>query len=170
MAQRINVYASRPLRQVIAGMKRLPRENQSQIRTQSRRVIVPEWRAAVTREAASDLERQTIAKTARVAVAARGVTLRAASSRRALRGGLIPNQENRAVEFGGGRSKKETYTATSSRGRKFKVTRRTQRQLPPFRRQGYVFYPAVAKMTPRIAALWAQTWARGIHEALEGRR
>lgn len=169
MAGRISIVASRPLRVVATAMKRLPSENKKQIKTQTRLVIAPEWRKAVEAEAASDLERRVIASTARVAVSDRNVTLRAGGSGRALRGGLIPSRDNRAVEFGGGRERKVTYASRSRRGKAYQVTRHTQRQLPPFRRQGYVFYPAVAKMTPRIAALWAQTWARGIHEAMEGK-
>jgi 3-oxoacyl-[acyl-carrier-protein] synthase III len=94
----------------------------------------------------------------------------AGGSRRPLPGGLIPAEQNRAVEFGGGRERQRTYSTRSRRGKRYQVTRHTQRQLPPFRRSGYVFYPAVAKITPRIAALWAQTWARGIHEVMEGKR
>ena len=169
MAGRISIVASRPLRTVVTAMKRLPAENRKQIRTQTRLIIAPEWRKAVEAEAASALERRVIASTARVAVSDRNVTLRAAGSGRALRGGLVPNRDNRAVEFGGGRERKATYASRSRRGKTYQVTRHTQRQLPPFRRQGYVFYPAVAKMVPRIAALWAQTWARGFLDAKDGK-
>lgn len=170
MAQRISIIASRPLRTVVTAMKALPTENRREIRTQSRLVIVPEWRKAVYNAAASDLERRVIAANARAAVSDRNVTLRAGGSRRALSGGLIPAVHNRAVEFGGGRDRLRTYATHSRRGKAYQVTRHTQRQLPPFRRQGYVFYQAVAEMTPRIAALWAQTWARGIYEAMRGTR
>lgn len=170
MAQRISIIASRPIRTVVTAMKALPGENKRQIRTQTKNMLAPEWRKAVDAEAASDLERRVIASTARVAVSDRNVTLRAGGSRRALSGGLIPAVSNRAVEFGGGRERTRTYSTRSRRGKRYQVTRHTQRQLPPFRRQGYVFYAAVAKITPRLAALWAQTWARGIHEAMEGKR
>ena len=169
MAGRISVIASRPMRTIITAWSQLPRENKKQIRTQTKNVIAPEWRKAVEAEAASDLERRVIAANARIAVSDRNVTLRAGGSRRALTGGLIPAVHNRAVEFGANRQRTRTYTGKSRRGRAYQLTRHTQRQLPPFRRQGYVFYPAVAKMTPRIAALWMQTWARGIHEVMEGK-
>lgn len=170
MAGRISIIASRPLRDVARAWAQLPRENRTQIRTQTKNIMTPEWRKAVDAEAASDLERRVIATTARVAVSDRNITLRAGGSRRALSGGLIPAEQNRAVEFGGGRDRQRTYSNRSRRGKRYPVTRHTQRQLPPFRRQGYVFYAAVAKITPRIAALWAQTWARGIHEVMEGKR
>ena len=170
MPARISIIASRELRAVMTAMRGLDRANRAQIRKQTKSVIVPAWREAVAREASTDLERRVFVSSARAAVSDRNVTLRAGGGGRRLSGGLTPSQHNRAVEFGGNRERTTTYRSTSRRGKPYQITRHTQRQLPPFRRSGYVFYPAVARIAPRVAALWAQTFARGIHEALEGKQ
>jgi hypothetical protein len=109
--------------------------------------------------------------TARVAASNQNVRLSAATVGRPLAGGLDPKREARAVEFGASKDHRATYTATSTRGRRFTVTNRhTARQLPRRNPKGHTFYPAVAQIVPRIASLWVQTVVRTLAEAFEGKQ
>ena len=91
----------------------------------------------------------------------------AASSRRALRGGLVPADQWHAVEFGADREKVTTYQRRSPKGNLHRVSRHTARQLPPRRRAGWVAYPALAEFLPRALRLWSQLIVRKYAEAAE---
>lgn len=166
----ISAHSSRELIAVIAALQAAPREWQKVIRTETRTVAAKEWTAAVNRHAAAGAHSATasavLAKTARVKVSNQNVSLTSATVGRRLRGGLVPAESWPGFEFGAHREAKTTYRATRN-GHSFSVTRRTKAQLPARNRSGNVVYPAAAEVIPRIAALWAQTVARTIHEALE---
>jgi hypothetical protein len=92
-----------------------------------------------------------LAQTARITVSDQSVRVRSASSKRkALSGGATPFEQGKGFEFG----------SNKTHGR----------QMPRPRRRGYVFYPALAEMAPRIIALWVQTSVRVVYNALEGKR
>lgn len=167
MAMRISVFNSAELQATILAMKGMERELAKQVRRVTKAVVDPVWREAVAANASTRLESKALASTARVAVSDQNVTLKSAAIGRKLSGGLLPSQSYHAVEFGGDRAAKRTYEATSSKGKKFKVTRRTQAQLRPRNRKGYVVYPAVAEVIPRIASLWVQTTVRTFYELIE---
>lgn len=146
----ISVRQSAHLRATVLAIQSAGKDIRRDIRTQTRAVAGPEWKAAIEKRAGSVQQARMIAKTARVAVGDQSVRVRAAGSRRkALSGGATPVEHGKAWEFG---------SRTRSRG------------IPGPRRSGYVFYPALAEMAPRIIALWVQTAIRRVHEALEGRQ
>jgi len=166
---RISVFNSRELQGVILAMKSFDREVAKEIRQHTKAMIAPEWTQAVTERAATRLEHRVLAKTARVAVSNQNVTLKSAGVGRKLSGGLLPSQSWHAVEFGGDRTATRTYEARSRKGKNFRVTRRTQAQLRPRNKTGYVVYPAAAEIIPRLASLWTQTVVRTFHEIIERR-
>lgn len=163
------MFGSRELQAVLLAMRALPRDVAKEIRKQNRSVVFPEWKKAVAERAHGLFETRVLVQTARATVTDRQVTLTAATVGRPLSGGLNPKTDYHAAEFGADRDQKTTYAARSRRGKQFQVTRHTTRQLRPRKRTGYVVYPAAANILPRIAALWAQTTARSIHEAFERR-
>lgn len=163
---RISAFTSRQLQKTILGMKQLDKDTARELRKQTRQMIAPEWQKAVRENASTRLEHRVLAKTARVSVSSQNVTLKSASLSRKLSGGLVPSRDFPGVEFGG-TPKKTTYTATSTKGRKFKVTRNTRAQLRPRRRSGYAVFPAAADVIPRLASLWIQTVMRTLHETIE---
>lgn len=171
----ISAYSSRELLAIIAALKAAPADWRRAIRSETRSVALKEWTTALERRAASvpevstALVSATLVRTARVKVSDQNVTLTAASVGRKLKGGLLPSEKWAGIEFGANREAFTEYRATRG-GRAFSVKRRTKRQLPPRARGGHVAYPAASEVIPRIAALWAQTVARSIHEALEGGR
>lgn len=166
---RISVYSSKELQAIIVAMKALDRDTAKQIRAQTKKVVAPAWQKAVAENAASRLESRVLVNTARVRVTDQNVTLTSATIGRKLSGGLLPSRDYFAAEFGADQSKKTTYQATSKKGKRYSVTRRTTQQLRPRKQSGYVVYPAIAEIIPRIAALWTQTTVRGLHEAFEKR-
>lgn len=165
----INVWDSRELRALITALRGAHKELQTQIRKHTKEQIVPELQAVMSKHATTALEQTVLVRTARATVSNQNIKLRAGGSSRKLRGGLVPKRDAHAVEFGGDHNARTTYVARSKNGLTFRVTRRTRRQLKPRRRSGYVFFPTVADLTPRILSLWVQTAVRTLAEAVERR-
>lgn len=159
------------LRAAAIGLKLLPRTLRNDINKNRRAVLNPMWRDAVNAEAVTEVDRLVLAKGARV-TPGNPATAMAATSKRPLSGGLVPDNRDQAVaiEFGSPeRQATETYTRRSPKGAAHRVTRHTKRQLPMLARKGRVIYAAWRKISPRIVALDTQTIARRIYEAYEGR-
>lgn len=169
MAMRISVFNSKELQGVIVAMKSFDREVAKQIRKATKAVVEKIWQDAVREEASTRLEHRVLVNTARVAVSDQNVTLKSAQIGRKLSGGLLPSQSYAAVEFGADRQTKTTYEATSKKGTRYTVTRRTRSQLRPRKQAGYVVFPAAARVIPRIASLWVQTTVRTFYELIERR-
>lgn len=174
MPVRISVWNSRELLATILAIRQAPKEIQKQIRQQTKTITSEEWKRAMGEQAstvnAARVTSRVLVQTARVAVSNQNIRLSSATVGRRLKGGLEPKVHYYALEYGA-EGKRTTYEATSRRGKKFTVhQRRTTQQLPPRRKAGWVFGPAVADMVPRIAALWVQTTVRVIAEAFEGKR
>lgn len=174
MPARISVRNSRELLATILAIRQAPREIQKQIRQHTKAITTEEWKRAMAENASiSGVGRagsRVLVQSARVAVSNQNVRLSSATVGRKMKGGLEPKRDYAGFEFGANPDKRTTYTATSRRGKRYDVTRRTARQLPRRNRKGHVFYPAVADMVPRIAALFVQTTVRTIAEAFEGKR
>lgn len=151
------------------ALRTLDRDNRKVIRQQTKAVAGPIWTEAVMGKVSTRLESRVLGSTARVTVSDQNVMLQSARIGRSLTGGAKPADIVAGAEFGSNQGTRRGYTATSRRGRRFTVTRRTQAQFRPRNRKGYVVYPAAAEVIPRIAALWVQTIVRGVHEAFEGR-
>lgn len=166
---RVSAYSSRQLQAVIVALKHTDRDTRKQIRTQTKTIIDPIWRKTVAEHATTRLEQRVLAQTARVAVSDQNVTLKSAVVGKRLLGGLNPKTDYAAVEFGAERGHYRQYEARSRKGRSFTVKRRTTMQLRDRKRTGHVVYPAASEVIPRLLALWAQTVARSLHEALESR-
>lgn len=166
---RVSAGSSAVLRATIYALRAMPRELQGQIRRHTKEMIVPEFEKAMNEHANTPLEFAALVATARATVSNQNIKLSAGSVGRPLAGGLLPKRDAHAVEFGGDHNARATYRARSRKGTSYSVTRRTRAQLRPRRRSGYVFFPAVAHIAPRVLALWVQTAVRTISEALEGK-
>jgi len=145
----ISVRESAHLKATVIAMQSADREIQSRIRKVTREAAVPIWREELKARPASEQQSRMLVATARVAVSSNTVTLTSAGSKRkALSGGATPIRLGKAYEFG------------SKKGR----------GMPAPRRGGYVVYPALADVAPRIISLWTQTVMKIAHDALEGKR
>lgn len=168
MATRISAFASRELRSVIETLPRLDRELRKEIRTRTRGMALQAWQGEVARQASTDLERGILVASARVRVSDQNVTLTAGTVGRKLSGGLSPKEDWHAIEYGAN-VREATYTRRSTRGRQYQVTRRQNVGLPRRNKTGHVLGPAAERVVPRVAALWVQTTARTMFDALEGK-
>lgn len=164
---RISVWETTELRALLLALRGFPRELKKEIRQRTKAIGQPEWQQAVAERAERVTEQRVLASTARVQVSDQNITLRSAAIGRPLSHGLRPSEGYAGVEFGGDREAKATYTAKSKNGKSFTVTRRTQRQMRPRNKSGYVVFPAAAEIIPRLAALWVQTAVRTFHETIE---
>lgn len=166
---RISVYSSKQLQAVIISTRNMDKEIRAQIRQHTRQMIRPEWERAMREHASTRLEHRVLAQTARVLVSDQNVTLRAAHIGKSLSGGLKASEHWHAVEMGSSREHTRSYQSHRG-GTEFQIkNRHTTQQLRPRNKKGYVFFPAASNIIPRLAALWAQTAARTIHESFESR-
>ena len=169
MGIRVKVAGVEALDAAALLMKNADAELATAVRKHTQAIGDPDWQEAVRGRTTTALEVRTLADTAKLLVAKSGVTLRSAATKRPLSGGLVPSQNWPAVEFGNWPEHTKTYTTRSRKGRSYEATRHTARQLKPKTKSGHVVYPAAAAMIPRIAALWAQTVVRTVHEMIEGK-
>ena len=146
------------------ALKATSREIRNDINRTTRAEGAGWWKDAITAQATSKMDRLVLAKGARMQPGnpARAI---AASSKRPLADGLVPDTDARAWEFGTTEpQKRATYDRKGAR-----VTRHVKRQLPAATNRGRVVYPAWAKTGPRLVAMWTQTIVRKIYESLEGK-
>lgn len=148
------------------ALRSVSKEARSAVNRETRKVVNKAWREELAGKARTSQDTRILLKGAKV-VGTTAPTLTAASSRKALRGGLVPAESWRAQEFGAARNERSTYQTRSRKGKPYRVTRRTKRQLPDHRKGGRVLYPAVGEMGPRMFALWTQTTIREIYNALK---
>jgi hypothetical protein len=160
---RIDAKASREFQAILFAIKSTDRDVRAAIRKHTKAISTKEWQQAMREQASTRLESRVLAATARVAVSDQNIRLSAATVGRPLSGGLKPSDDYAGVEFGAG-PRRTSYQSTSRRGNRYTATRNTRAQLRPRNRKGYVFFPAVVRMVPRIASLWAQTVVRTLME------
>jgi hypothetical protein len=166
---RLDVRSSRELQAVLLAIRGADRAIQANIRRFTKESISKEFIPLMREHTMTRLENRVLVDNARAVVSNQNITLSAGKVGRRLAGGLLPRESAHAIEFGGDRKARTTYTATSRKGKKFTVTRHTRAQLRPRKRNGYVFFPAVESFIPRAFALWTQTTVRTMLEAFEGK-
>ena len=167
---RVSARSSLVLRATIYALRGAPKEIQGNIRRYTKEAIVPEFQKAMAEHASTRLEAAALVATARATVSNQNIKLSAGSVGGALSGGLLPKRDAHAVEFGGDRNARATVRSRSRKGTPYTSIRRTRAQLRPRRRSGYVFFPTMAEIIPRVLSLWVQTTVRTLNDALEGKR
>lgn len=163
---KIDVRNSKELQATILALKLMEKTASANIRKWTRQLMLPEWQKGLRERARSRAQNRVLVDTARVTVSNQNVSLKSATIGRSLVGGLNPKTEWAAFEFGADREKTTTYEAIRG-NKRFKVTRRTRRQLPSRSRSGWVVFPTAADLIPRLASLWYQTTIRSLYEAFE---
>lgn len=164
----LSVRDSKALEAAVLALKVMDRSLRNDINRSTKAMLDPVWKGAVAANAVSTLDQMVVAKGARVKGGNPPEAI-AATSRKALSGGLVPQDSWAVIEFGGQFNKVSTYPSTSPKGTKFDVTRHTARQVPARRKSGRVAYKAIAEVTPRVVSLWVQMIVAKTYEALEGR-
>jgi hypothetical protein len=154
------VADDRALQAVVLGFRQLEPAYKRDLNRATRTVLGPEFTRALTAHARTSLDTRVLVTGARVQ-GGNPPVLVAGSSRRRLSGGLVPDLDWAAQEFGTlDRNKRTTY-----RRRGAKVTRRTRRQVPARVKSGRVVMPAVADTIPRAVSMWVQQFVRLVYEA-----
>lgn len=160
----------RTFRAVTLALKLMPRQLRNELNKETRAMGNSIWRPIVDSNARTKMDRLVLAKGARVKPG-NPMVLSAASSKRALKGGggLVPDTDGRAWEFGTNARNKVTEYPRKNRTEPgtHKVRRHTGRQMPA-RSKGRVVYAAAAEIAPRITAYWVQSIVKKIHQAHEG--
>ena len=162
--------SSRTLEAVALAMKLVPRDLKNEINRATRAELNPSWRDAVNYAARSKMDKLVLAKGARIKPG-NPVVLTAATSRKPLSGGLVPNDRATSAAWEFGTPQRQEYTGydrKNKNGGTHTVRRRTRIQLP-YKNSGRVVYAAAAEMIPRLTSLWVQTVVRKIYEAHEKR-
>lgn len=159
------------LRAVTLALKAADKDLKKKISQTTRETLNPIWRETLASNASSPLEQAVLVKGARVAAGNPPRLIAASSKRAAVKGStLVPDRYGRSFEFGtknpNGYS---TYTRKSRNGGSHQVKRRAARQLPEFKAQGRVIFPAVADTMPRMVSLWAGLIVKHIYDAFEGK-
>lgn len=149
----IRVWDHREIKAVVLALKVVDRTLANDINRSTKAVLDPVWKGGLSQRAKTLTDRTVIVKGSRVK-GGNPPALLAATSNRALSGGLVPSDLYGPIEFGGTFNKVTTYTRKSKLGGQHKVTRHTARQLPRRVAAGRVAYPTVAEIGPRAASLW----------------
>ena len=152
---------------VVFGLKLVGRDVRNQINRTTRAELKPIWQQEMAKQLGGK-HKFTVAMLGKGLVqGGNPPVLRAATSRRPLSGGLVPDRDYFLAEFGGRSTLFSRYQRRSKSGARHDVSRRTMLGLPPTIRRGRVAYPAAAETAPRMASLWVQTFVRAVYEAVE---
>lgn len=160
------------LRAATLALKAVDKGLRKDMNQATRETLNPIWREALAGNASTSIEQALLVKGARVA-AGNPPRMIASASKRALnkRSTLVADRHGRAFEFGS--KDQEGYKAYTRKNRTgsgtHQVKRRTSRQLPAYKPQGRVIFPAVADTMPRMVSLWASIILRKVYEAFEGK-
>lgn len=162
----LDVRQSPELQACIIAMRDAERTVRNDINATARRELTPVWQEALRAHVTTRLEARTLLPGAKVKVTARQITLVAAGSRRPLKGGLVPDREWPAVEFGAAR-KRKTIETHSRKGKPYRATRTQGAQFRTRNKRGHVVMPAAAVAGHRIVAGWVQLVIAGFEQAFE---
>ena len=152
----LDVRGSRELQAALLTIRTAERELRLDINKEARSVLSGEWRESVLGFAESRTDVRILAQGARAQVGTRQVSLKAATSNRPLRGGLVPSRNWAAQEFGM-RNYRKTFTSRSRLGNTYEVTRIIGRQFPGRQRNGRVVFAAASLTVTRLVRIWVQT-------------
>lgn len=162
--------SSATFRAVALALKLIDRQTRNDINRETRATLNPVWRSIINLNATTEMDRRVLAKGARV-VPGNPTVLIAASSKKALSGGLVPDNRQVAAGFEFGvddaESRFKGYERKNRTGSGFhRVKRHTARQMPG-PSKGRVVYSSFAEIAPRLSSLWVQIVVRNIYKAHE---
>lgn len=158
------------LKAVVLATKVMDKELRRSINQATREQGNELFRGLLQMNAVTTMDMRMLAKGARVAAGNPPRLIAAASKRKALSGGMIPDRYGKTAEFGvKDREAVSTYERKSKRGGSHQVKRRTRRGLPAYEPAGRVVWPAVADAMPRLISLWTKLTIRKVYDAFEGK-
>lgn len=164
---RISLRVDSPLRDLMIASRSVPTEVRRKVNAQVKSTVSPIWQGELRERAATRLQQRALVNSGQVGVTSRNVFLRSGSTGR-LSSGTPVKDVSIGAERGIGPNKRQDVRASTRRGRPVKAhTRRIGSRMPPVRRRGYVFQPAVSDSIPRITSLVVQTATKTTLDLLE---
>lgn len=151
----LDVRRSPELQAAILAMKSADRDLRRDIYAEARARLGGEWVPALRQRATTRMQEAILIKGARTRVGTDGFRMVAASSRRKLRGGLIPSEQWAGAEFGA-RARRVTVQTHSRKGKAYTVTKTINRQFPSRVKDGRVVFDAASALGTRLVALWVR--------------
>lgn len=160
--------APKELRGAAIALKMVERDLRNKINRETKAELDPVWKNEVESRISSARDARIFKTGTRIAGGNPPVAY-SMTSKRKMRGGLVPVDQGRAFEFGGNRNAVRTVEGRSPKGKRYTYKRHTQKQLPPTYAGGRIVTPAIKAVLPRMASLWAQTVVKSILDAAEGK-
>ena len=152
----LDVERSPQLQAAILSLKQADRELRKNINKDVRGQLKPVWAEALRGNVDNRLDVRVISQSNRIAVGTRQITAYAATSKKPLRGGLVPADDWAAEDLGMVRRPKR-ITATSNKGKTFSYTRMQGNQFPRRRNKGRVAFPAASAVIKKAIPIWLET-------------
>lgn len=165
---RIDVRGSRELQAAIYAVRQANREVRLDIYKRSRQELGGEWVPALRQRATSRFQEAVLVKGARTRVGLNGFSMTAATSRRALSGGLVPADQWQGAELGA-RARRATITTRSRKGKSYQVTKMINRQFPSRSKDGRVAFDAASVLGVRLVRLWVRVVVDTYRDAFNGK-
>lgn len=152
----IDVRRSPELQAVILLLKGSDRSVRNEMRRAARVELNALWKPTLQSFSRNAQQEKVLVRGARSRVGSDDFQMLAATSRRALSGGLVPTSRWAPVEFGG--EPKEITVVRLGRERR----QRAGRNLGPRVAKGKVVFPAIRKTGPRVVAAWVNGIVKGL--------
>lgn len=152
----LDVRRSRELQGIVLLLKTADRPVRKEMRAAARRELNALWKPTIDRFVRTPQQQKVLARGARANVQSDTFTLLAATSRRALSGGLVPVNRWQGTEFGAN----PKQVSVQWRGRQRRQT--IGKNFGPRTPKGNVVYPAVRKVGPRVVAAWVNGIVKGL--------
>lgn len=152
----LDVRKSRELQATILALRGAQRQIRLGINKEVRSRIRPLWQQALNARARDEMTRRIIVAGARATASDRNVTVRAATSRRPLSGGLVPTWEWAGAEFGA-RTRRIEVTQRSRGGKPYTRKLTINRQFQGRQQDGMVAFDAASEVGTKLVAIWVHT-------------
>jgi hypothetical protein len=154
----------RAMRAAVLAMTRADSEVRRDVAARMRSTMGPVWKTELAQRLTGwSMEAQMIMPGARIG-SGNPAQIVAASSRRKVGNGLIPDRHWAGYEYGASRDDTSEVTRGGT-----SYQRHTKRHLPARRANGRVIGPTVRAVLPRIAAFWTQSVVKAFLTAAEKR-
>jgi hypothetical protein len=164
----LDIRKSRELQAAILATRAANRDVRLDIYKRARQELGGEWVPALRARASTRMQEAVLVKGARTRVGLDGFRMMAATSRRRLKGGLLPADEWAGNEFGA-RTRQATFTTHSRNGKAYTVTKMVNRQFQARVKDGRVAFDAASALGTRLVRLWVRVIVDAYRDAFDGK-
>lgn len=153
----LDIRGSRELQATVLAIRGAERTVRLDINREARGRISPLWKSEVTGRARTELEQRVIGAGVRATASDRGVTFYAATSRRPLKGGLIPADQWQGSEYGATTKRLPAVRQRSRSGKPYTRPLLVNVQYRDRSPRGRVAMPSASQVGTKLVALWVET-------------